>query len=568
MGVEQASVVEKLKAQRDRFIAFAFAGADLLLEVGDDDVIAYSAGAGEAVYGLSDSDLTNKRLAEFVHPRDRKKFDDALLRLKNTGRLDHTPMTLVSSEGTMAQLRLAGIRLPQFPKAYHLVLSRVPNVTASEPERVVGEVDQKAKFIDMVRQRLNEGNRLGQDYTLTLFDLSDTNFDGVEPAASQSFLSTVLHTLEECSVRGASASPLASHSFGIVHDHKISPEAVQQRLAALAGKFTSKTAGPAAIKMRSATLDMDDSALSDDDIAKAMTYIVNGFVRDSARFTMKSLAEGARFAVEDTMVRVKNFRNMVRGGEKLAFLFQPVVNLRTGAVLKYEAFTRITHNGGFFVPSQIIPFATEVGLIGEFDLIAVTKALKLLREPGEISALAIIAVNVSGHSLGNPGFYQSLFRLLEQNRQVLGRLVIEITDAAHIYNLDEAKRLLARIRKLGARISLDDFGSGGSAFELLRLLPVDFAKIDASYVQDARDPKGKSVLKAIVNLCHDLGIVTVGESVEDADMMRILRELSVDYAQGYYFAQPAPDAAKRIKYFKEHVEMAGTAEPGLAVVGA
>ncbi|MGE5475583.1 MAG: EAL domain-containing protein [Bacteroidales bacterium] len=562
---EDSSVVEKLKAQRDRFIAFAFAGADLLLEVGCDDVIAYSAGAGEALYGMSDNDLTAKQLGEFIHAKDRKRFDEAILKLKNTGRLDHTVITMIGASGSVSKLRMAGIRLPQFPDSYHLVLSHIPPVAAAAPDRITGEVDHKARFVEMVQQRLNEANRLGKDYTLTLVDLSANDFSRMEPAHTQSFLATVMDTLEEYSVRGASAGPLAPHSFGLIHDDKVPADAVHKRLTALAERFTGKVGGGSNLKLRSATLEMEDSALSDDDISKAMNYIVTGFLRDSARFTLKSLAEGAKVAVEDTLVRVKNFRAMVRGGEKLAFLYQPVVNLRTGAVLKYEAFSRITHNGAFFVPSQIIPFATEVGLIGEFDLITLGKALNLLRNPGEVSPLASIAVNVSGHSLGNPAFYQSLFKKLEENRQVLGRLVIEITDAAEIYNLDEAKRLLTRIRRLGARISLDDFGTGGSAFELLRFLPVDFVKIDSRYVQDAHDPRGRSVLKALTALCHDLGIVTVGECIEDSAMLQVLRDVNIDYAQGFYFAQPTVDAAKRIKYFKEHVKIAGTEELGLQV---
>lgn len=561
------SLVDKLKAQRDRFIAFAFAGADLLLEVDAGDIIAYSAGAGEAVYGLADNDLSGRKLADFVYPKDRKRYDDAIQRLRNTGRLDHTPVALVGPGGTVTRMRLAGIRLPQFPKSYHLVLSRIPPMAAAESERVVGEVDHKARFIDMVRARLNDANRIGQEVTLTLFDLSATNFAAIEPSVAQTFLSTLQHTLEECSLRGASAGALSGTSFGLVHDDKTPAEAVQKKVAALAEKFGGRTNGVAAVKMRSATLEMEDSALSDEDIGKALTYIVNGFVKDSAKFMMKSLAEGARVAVEDTLVRVRNFRKMVKGEDKLIFLFQPIVNVRTGAVLKYEAFSRINHNGTFFPPTHIIPFATDVGVIGEFDLMAVTKALKMLREPGELSSLAQISVNVSGHSLGNPGFYQSLLKLLEQNRSVLGRLVLEITDAAKIYNLDEAKRLLTRIRKLGTRISLDDFGAGGSAFDLLRFLPVDFAKFDHNFMLDAHDPKGKSILKAMTNLCHDMGVVTIGECVEDAGMLKILADVGIDYAQGYYFAQPAADAAKRIKHFTAHVQQAGTIQPGLAAVG-
>ncbi|MBR9973754.1 sensor domain-containing phosphodiesterase [Magnetospirillum sulfuroxidans] len=561
MGVD-SSLVDKLKAQRDRFIAFSFAGADVLLEMDADGTIGFCTGAGEALYGLSDSDLLGRSLSEFILPRDRKRFDDCLLRLKNTSRLDHTPFTLMGSGGTVTRMRLAGIRLPHLPNTFHLVLSRVPPMASMEIERISGEVDHKGLFIEMVRSRLNEANRIGTDYTLTLFDLSGSNLAALDPKAAQSFLSTMHNAMEECSVRGTSAGTLGGASFGLVHDDKMPAAEIQKRVSLVAQRFSDKTKG-ATIKMRSATLEMEDSTLSDEDIAKALGYIINNFVKNSSQFSMKSLAEGAQLAVADTLTRVRNFRKMIKGEDKLIFLFQPIVNVRTGAVLKYEAFSRINNNGTLFAPPQIIPFATDVGLIGEFDLFTVTKALKLLKETGTISTLAHISINISGHSLGNPGFYHSLLKMLEENRSVLGRLVLEITDAAQIYNLNEARRLLTRIRKLGARISLDDFGSGGAAFELLRNLPVDFAKFDRDFVMDAADPKGKSVLKAMTGLCHDLGIVTVGECVEDAATLANLCGVGIDYAQGYYFGQPAADAAKRITYFTEHIKQAGTNEPGL-----
>lgn len=561
MGVD-SSLVDKLKAQRDRFIAFAFAGADLLLEIDSDGIIGFSTGAGEAMYGLSDNDMMGRSLSEFIFPRDRKRFDDCLLRLKNTSRLDHTPFTLMGSGGAVTRMRLAGIRLPHLPNTFHLVLSRIPPMASVEVERISGEIDHKSLFIDMVRGRLNEANRIGTDYTLTLFDLSGSNLRALDPKVAQSFLSTMHNTIEECSLRGASSGSLSSTSFGLVHDDKMPAAEIHKRVTMVADRFIDKNKG-ASVKMRSATLEMEDSTLSDDDIAKALGYIINNFVKDSATFTLKSLAEGAQLAVSDTLTRVRNFRKMIKGDDKLVFLFQPIVNVRTGAVLKYEAFSRITYNGTMFSPPQIIPFATDVGLIGEFDLVTVAKALKLMKETGTVSTLAHLSINISGHSLGNPGFYQALLKMLEDNRPVLGRLVLEITDAAQIYNLHEAKRLLARIRKLGARISLDDFGSGGAAFELLRNLPVDFAKFDRDFIMDAADPKGRSVLKAMTGLCHDLGIVTVGECVEDAATLANLCSVGIDYAQGYYFGQPAVDAAKRIKYFTEHIKQAGTNEPGL-----
>jgi EAL domain-containing protein (putative c-di-GMP-specific phosphodiesterase class I) len=554
MGSGDVSLVEKLKLQRDRFIAFAFAGADLLLELDDDDIVTYSAGAGEALYGISDAELLGRPLADFIFPRDKDKFTDAVQRLRNSGRLDHTPLSMVGSSGAVSRMRMAGIKLPQFPTGYHLVLSRVSPVTTSENDQSGQTADPRVRFVDMVRQRLNEANRLGEDYTLTMFDLSASRFGGTEPALLQSFFTTLHHALEGCSVRNASAGALSERAFGLVHDQSMPASQVHEKVNEVFRQFGGKVKG-ASLKMHSASLDMDDSAMSEEDLGKALTFIINGFVRDSARFAVKSLAEGAKVAVEDTLVRVRNFRKMIRG-EKLAFFFQPMVNVSTGTVLAYEAFGRIAHDKGFFAPSQIIPFATDVGVIGEFDLMAVRKALHAMKGGDDISSLASIAVNVSGTSLGNPAFYHALIKILEESKPALARLVIEVTDAARIYNLDEARRLLARIKRMGVRLSLDDFGSGGAAFDILKILPADYVKIDPAYLFDAREKRGRSVLRAMVSLTHELGMTPIGECIEDSHMLTTLRDVGIEYAQGHFFAPPALDAARKIKYYKDHLKAA------------
>ena len=558
MAIGENTVIEKLKQQRDRFIAFAFAGADLLLELDDNDVVTYSAGAGEALYGIADNELVGRKLGHFIFERDRKKFTEALQRLRNSGRLEYTPLTLVAEGGAVSRMRMAGIKLPQFPSGYHLVMSRVsPLASETDEQSAAGMADPRLRFVDMVRQRLNEANRLGEDYMLTLFDLSGSTFARTEPAAMQSFLSTINHTLEQCSVRQNSAGAVSEHAFGVVHDTAmVSAGQVHERLSEVVDKFTTKVKGTK-VKMHSASLDLDDKTLSDEDIGKALTYIIGGFLRDKSHFAIKSLAEGAKVAVEDTLVRVRNFRKMIKG-DKITFFYQPMVNVDTGAVLAYEAFGRIAHDKGFFNPAQIIPFATDVGVIGEFDLMAVAKAVKILKTAEDISTLATVAVNVSGTSLGNPAFYHALLKILESNKPALARLVLEITDAARIYNLDEARRLLARIKRLGVRLSLDDFGSGGSAFDILKILPVDYVKIDSAYIYDAREKRGRSVLRALTGLTHELGMTAIGECVEDSQMLNILKDVGIGYAQGHFFAPPALDGARRIKYYKDHLEIAGT----------
>ncbi|MBI5164258.1 MAG: EAL domain-containing protein [Magnetospirillum sp.] len=558
-----ASLAEKLREQRDKFIAFAFAGADLLVEVDSMGVVVFSTGAGEGLYGIKDGDLHGRSLSEFIYPRDRQRFQDALLRLRNTGRLDHTPLAMSGASGAVTRIRMAGIRLPQFPATMHLALSRIPPMAVADEAGESGAADSKGQFVDMVRQRLNEANRVGQDVTMTLLNFSGTPLEGAEPAFAASLLSTLLAALEECSVKGSSAGRLSERSFGLVHGPDTSSAAVRARVRDVVARMVPG----GGLSMRVASLDMEDSTLDDDDIGKALDYIVSGFAKDSGTFAIRSLAEGARVAVEDTLVRVRNFRKLVKG-DRLTFVFQPIVNLRTGTVLKYETFGRFVNEaGGLFTPAQIIPFATDAGIIGEFDVATTRKVLALMRDSKEISPLAHISINVSGHSLGNPGFYQALFRLFDENRPLLKRLIIEVTDAARIYNMAEARRLLTRIRALGVRVSLDDFGSGGSSFDMLRALPIDYIKIGGTLMQEAREAKGKAVVKALCGLCKDLNVTPIGERVEDSQSLQALAELGIVYAQGHYFGMPASDSARKVRYYTELVKAAGTAGPALAAVG-
>lgn len=564
MAGESDSLVEKLKEQRDRFIAFAFAGADLLLEMRDDDTVAYCAGAGEALYGLSDRDLMGKSLVDFVYPRDRTQFEEALQRLRNTSRLDHTPLSLMCSAGTVTRMRMAGIRLPHMD-CYHLVLSRIPPASAGEGDTRSGTPDSKSKFVDMVRNRLNDANRAGHEVMLTLVELVGRGFEKLPPAEAQSLLGTLHHALESLSVDGASAGPITGRVYGVIHHQDTPPQAVRDKVSQLAQQFGSTLAGQS-MQLRTHSLEMEDSTLSEDDIVRALTFIVNTYVRDSNSFAIRSLAEGAMAAIEDTITRVRNFRKMVKA-DSLSFIFQPAVNLRTGAVLHYEAFARLTHNNVAFTPAQILPFAADVGIINEFDISVCRKMFSLMRNPDEISPLAHVAVNISSQSIMSPIFYRALISLLQDNKPLLNRFVIELTDTTGLGNLEEARRLVARIRGLGVRISLDDFGPGGGAFDVLRTVPVDFAKIDPVRIRDAGDPKGLALLKAVASLCRDVGVIAIGESVEDSSVLQMLSEVGVDYAQGYYFGKPAPDTAKRHRYYTEHVERAGTAGASNSVLG-
>lgn len=543
---------EKLRQQRDRFIAFAFAGADLLLEMKNDGTILFSAGAAETLYGLTDNDLIGNPLVDRVYPKDRQRLIDALAHLQNTGRLDHTPIALTGATGAVSRLRMSGIRLPQF-SCFHLSFARIPTIVLPQDDMPGQRKDPKVQFAQLIMMRLNEANRMGREVSLTLMDIPANDLGHFDSHMANTLIASVHHALEEVSMGGNSAAQLSNVSFGLIHDSDKSAEKIIHHVDGKIGSITNKKGQKPQLAL--ATLSMEDDSLSEDDVSKALLFILNSYHRDREKFSVTSLQEGARRAVEDTLLRIRNFRASIRSGQ-LTLVYQPAINLLNGTVLNYEAYVRISHNGVLFTPNHILAFAQEAELTSELDIAVCETALAQLSDPKAIAPMAQVVVNISCLSLTNPQFFKNLQIKLSQYKAVVGRLIFELDDTSQLTNLGDAKRLVAKLRAQGIRISLGDFSGHGRSIELLRTLAVDFVKLDQSVGQDATDPRGLAVLKAMSGLCKDLNVVAIAESVEDPRILKILRDAGVSYAQGYAFEKPSADgAAQRRSYAPELAKM-------------
>jgi EAL domain-containing protein (putative c-di-GMP-specific phosphodiesterase class I) len=152
-----------------------------------------------------------------------------------------------------------------------------------------------------------------------------------------------------------------------------------------------------------------------------------------------------------------------------------------------------------------------------------------------------LAINLSGTSLNNNGFLNYVLDQFAEHDVPPGDICFEITETAAINNLSSVVHLITRLKNLGCRFSLDDFGSGLSSFTYLKTLPVDYLKIDGHFVTHlATDKIDQAMVRAICEVGHTMGIKTVAERVEDHETMLKLAEIGVDYAQGFHLARPAP----------------------------
>ena len=231
--------------------------------------------------------------------------------------------------------------------------------------------------------------------------------------------------------------------------------------------------------------------------------------------------------------------------DQIAPHFQPLVSLQDGKVRGYEILARWTHaTRGPIPPDQFIPAAERYNVMPAIDywvLAAVTRHVRAL-EPAQ---RPLLAVNVSGNSLSDQAFLDRVIELIDGSG-VAASLCFEITETAAVSHLDTAVHFMRELKARGCRFSLDDFGSGLSSFRYLKNLPIDFLKIDGEFVGHVvTDAVDRSVVSAIVQVGHSLGIATVAEKVENGAVMALLADLGVVYAQGFHIARPQPLEARQ-----------------------
>lgn len=193
-------------------------------------------------------------------------------------------------------------------------------------------------------------------------------------------------------------------------------------------------------------------------------------------------------------------------------------------------------------PGAFLPTAERYNLASRVDFWVIENALQwFASHPEYLNQLKILAINLSGQSLGDTNILAFIMDILETSGFPGSKLCFEITETAAISNLNAARQLIIDLKSEGCLFALDDFGSGLSSFAYLKNLPVDFLKIDGQFICDlVSDPIDYAMVKSINEIGHVMGKETIAEYVESDKTLAYLRKLGVDYVQGYYLGKPMP----------------------------
>lgn len=238
--------------------------------------------------------------------------------------------------------------------------------------------------------------------------------------------------------------------------------------------------------------------------------------------------------------------------------FEPMLDLRTGRICGYESLAR-WHDPGIGVvrPDVFIRLAEDTGLIAELTRWSLNATLRFAAQASPTRGLDF-SINISPRVFGQRDIVAQVTGALGVWNVSPKQVTLEVTESALMEDPATSLRLLHRLRETGLGISIDDFGAGYSSLAYLKQFPATQLKIDRGFIVDMRqDPRSARVVRAIIDLGHQLDLGVVAEGVEDAETLEILRVLGCDRAQGYFIgrSEPAGDVVDRLR------EPAALAEP-------
>lgn len=533
----------QLKAERDRFVAFAFAAADLLIEVDDDGLIKFLTGAVRGLTNIGEAALIGTEFASMIVERDRNMVDELLRKIRKGGRISPVRIGLQVSGGPTVAVWLGGCRIDTMRGQTFLTATLVPGAKASAMGDGPGGLLKQDAFIEAATHHMKTAQESGLDPNLTFLmieGLAEVR-DQTDSPETTEFLEKVGTYLRAQSLGGNAAGILEPGKFALVHSDGLQAETIEEGVrAVIDGQGTDGSLG----NVDGFAMSLAAGDLSEADAGRALAYSIRKFCDTAGQqFTIQSLNDGAQTILDETLPRIEKLRETI-DDRAFDLVYQPIVDMNDQKVHHYEALTRLT---GFGTPGEFIAFAEDVNLINEFDLCVVQRVAEILSDQAKSGWNPVIAVNLSGRSLQSEIFMKELQKVLEPYGEWSSQIMFELTETVKVDDFGTLNTVLQSLREAGHIVCLDDVGSGTTSFESLHQLKVDFAKIDGVHVRRAAEDSGhKSILKSIVDVCQEVGCDVIAEQIEEESVAALLRSLGIRFGQGYHYGRPVMDFRKHV----------------------
>ncbi|MDT5023718.1 MAG: diguanylate cyclase [Micromonosporaceae bacterium] len=413
-------------------------------------------------------------------------------------------------------------------------------------------------FSDLLARAIERHARDGRQVALLFIDLDDFKLvnDSLGHSAGDRALGLVGRRLASHVRETDVVARLGGDEFAILIEGNVEdPEAVGERiLAAMREPLTVDgrlLAVSASVGVASS--DADRSRLNPDALlrrADAAMYAAKDFGKGALVHYRAGVTHGLHHPDLPNLLAEALHGDPKNAGFTVAY--QPVVRMEDETTVAVEALARWSHPvSGVVGPDVFVAVAERAGLIAAVDNFVLDQACHDAAALTESYGRPIdIHVNASARRLGQPELEAAIIAALERYAVAPSRLVVEITETARIGDLAAASAGAARLRRLGVRLALDDFGAGFNAMAQLHALPVDIVKLDREIARLDPDPqRAEAMCRAIVTICESIGVVVIAEGVETRAQSVVLERLGVTLAQGYLYGEPTalPELAVAVR---------------------
>jgi EAL domain-containing protein (putative c-di-GMP-specific phosphodiesterase class I) len=513
---------------RERLLAFAFAAADLLVEVDENGTITFAAGAFPSRFGHPPAQAVGTPVERLIAPEDRAALQAGLAHLALRGRL--RPVALRLADRDRSACAFAGLATGSEGLRFCLTFGPLPAPLPETGQHSTGTEG----FGRIAEARLRDAASGGPPARLALLEVEGLAEVSVMLGreSREALLDRISSTIVNAAPAGVQ-SELGAGRWALLHGGEANIDSLCRAVETLLRERAPASSAP---RVQGTELKLAAPGFSTVQQVRALRLALDRFAAAGrAGLESAGLSRGLSGFLNTLAAQADSLRGRLkRRGFRL--VFQPVVTLKDRRPHHFEALVR-PHSAGDAgeTPHSFVTLIEAAGLSAELDL-AVTA---VATESALAARAATIAVNISGMSLEDPAFRSSLEQTLDAAPELKGRLLFEITETAEITDVATARASIDALRARGFPICIDDFGGGAASLRYLRLFDVDFVKIDGAYVRGAETgTRDRELLGQMVDLCRAVEARVIAEQVETEAQASLVAGLGIELAQGTLFGKP------------------------------